>query len=594
MRPTAALRQFVIVASLLVARAAAPLPPSWAVYPGANAVPHCPSTCTSPPPFRCLGLFPGATPDACFAACVADGSCDQATWAADDGRCFTRTDGAWALVPGATAAACNNATVRGCAAAPPADGAIVNAALADAPAGVPLHALAPGVTLDGWNASGFPRWGAASFLALDLGAPKLRALAAAVAPAILRLGGSPADSIRFDADGTCVAGTGGDGPAPGGYFCSQVKPYVYGCLTPARWEALLDFANATGLRIVFGLNACEGRMSSSTPMDFANVRALLRATAASPNRHVVVGFELGNEIVGTTVTAAAWGADARTLRGLVDDAFGAGAPFLAGPDGASPTHARDALGSASGAVAVATYHHYPGCLPTRFFALDPVCLGIVEAWGVLFSAVGRPAGAATWAGETAEHGGGGVANLTDSWSSSLYYAWQLAALGATGVELSARQALVGGDYGLLAHDGTFAPMPDFYILWLFRALVGGGARSYNVTVDAPVAASGVRVFALDAAAGAGAARVVVIVSLNTLGASARVRLAGADARAARREWHVRGTPGVARARVTCNGVALSAGDAGELPDARALGVAGVSGSDVLVDGASVVFVALQA
>ena len=47
-------------------------------------------------------------------------------------------------------------------------------------------------------------------------------------------------------------------------------------------------------------------------------------------------------------------------------------------------------------------------------------------------------------------------------------------------------------------------------------------------------------------------------------------------------------------RCECNGVALSAGAAGELPDARALGVAGVAGADVLVDGASVVFVALEA
>jgi hypothetical protein len=43
---------------------------------------------------------------------------------------------------------------------------------------VRTHALSPGVTLDAWNASGFPRWGPASFLALDLGSARLRALAA--------------------------------------------------------------------------------------------------------------------------------------------------------------------------------------------------------------------------------------------------------------------------------------------------------------------------------------------------------------------------------------------------------------------------------
>lgn len=548
-------------------------------------------TCTSPPPFRCLGLFPGATPDACFDACVKDADCAEATWAADDGRCFTRTDGEWNLVAGATAAVCDSTRVPHCAPTPPANGTLITATIADAPSGVTTHALSPGVTLDGWNVSQFPRWGVASFLALDLADVKLRALATAIGPGILRLGGSPADSILFDTDGTCVAGTGGDGPAPN-YFCSQVKPYIYGCLTPARWEALLEFANATGLRIVFGVNACTGRLSNSTPMDFSNIRALLEATAASPHRAVLVGLELGNEVVGTTISATAWGTDAQTLRALADQVFGQSVLFMGGPDGASPTNARDALGNASGAVQKLTYHHYPGCEPSGFYALDLTCLGIVENWGFLFSGVGLAAGAATWAGETAEHGGGGVRNLTDTWSSSLYYAWQLASLGVTGVELSARQALVGGDYGLLTNDGSFDPHPDFFVLWLFRALVGGGARGYAVDVNVPVNATGVRVFALDAATVVGTARVVVIVSLNVVGVSTRVRLAGALFSGPRTEWHMTGTPGVELAAVRCNGVLLSVGPAGELPAWRGLGVAAAADSDVVVNAASVVFVAV--
>lgn len=208
-----------------IAGASSSLPSNWAVYPGLNAVPHCPSTCTSArAPFRCLGLFPGAAPDGCFAACLADGACGQATWAADDGRCFTRTDGAWALVPGSTAAACNNNTVAGCIPPPPPNNTLLSALVAEAPTGVPLHALAPAVTLDGWNGTLFPKWGAASYLALDLSQPALRAAAAALAPGLLRLGGSPEDSIEFDAGGaSCVAGTGGAGPGTGGYYCSQVR-----------------------------------------------------------------------------------------------------------------------------------------------------------------------------------------------------------------------------------------------------------------------------------------------------------------------------------------------------------------------------------
>lgn len=210
------------LAPLLAAACTTALPSGWAVYPGQNAVPHCPSTCITKPPFKCLGLFPQSA-DACFAACLAAPGCDQATWAADDGRCFTRTDGQWDLVSGATTAACSNATVPGCIPPPPATQNLT-ATVEAAPSGAPLHPLTPAVTLDAWNETFFPRWGTGSFLSLDLSQPRLRAAAAALAPGLLRLGGSPEDSIFFDADGTCVAGTGGNGPAPNGYFCSQVKP----------------------------------------------------------------------------------------------------------------------------------------------------------------------------------------------------------------------------------------------------------------------------------------------------------------------------------------------------------------------------------
>jgi hypothetical protein len=586
-----------VAARRLSAQPARALPPDWYAYAGSNAVPHCPSTCTTAPPFRCLGLFPEKTTggaDACFAACVAEGgACAQATWAASDGRCFTRTDSLWELVAGNTIAACNNATLRGCAAAPPVNNSVLAASVASGARGVRMHPLAPAVTLDGWNAS-YPasfNWTNSSFLALDLADAKLRALARAIGPAVLRLGGSPEDSIFYDVDGTCVAGSGGDGPA-GDYFCSQVKPYVYGCLTAARWQGLLEFANATGLRIVLGLNACVGRLAANLPMNFSNARALLAATAASPYAGVLAGLELGNEVVGSTIDAASWGKDADTLASIVLEFFGReSSVFVAGPDGASPSHARDAIGNAT-TVRKLTYHHYPGCEPSRFFALDVDCLAVIDAWGSMFAAVGGAAAVDTWAGETAEHGGGGVAGLTDTFSSSLYYAWQLGALPLAGVELSARQALVGGNYQLLSHDGTFTPNPDFYVLWLFRALISGGGRAFPVELGAPANMTGVRVFAFDAAAAAGGPshRVVMAVSLNTVGARIRVALSGAGIDgAARTEWHLTGSPGVRGAPLFCNGKVLAAAADGKLPSWQSLGVAVNDGGDLELAPSSIAF-----
>ena len=66
-----------------------------------------------------------------------------------------------------------------------------------------------------------------------------------------------------------------------------MSPYSYDCLTRSRWDALLEFAASTGLKIAFGLNGCYGRPGKNASMDYTNAEALFAATAASPH---VAGF----------------------------------------------------------------------------------------------------------------------------------------------------------------------------------------------------------------------------------------------------------------------------------------------------------------
>lgn len=151
-------------------------------------------------------------------------------------------------------------------------------------------------------------------------------------------------------------------------------------------------------------------------------------------------------------------------------------------------------------------------------------------------------GVAAWAGETAEHVGGGVAGLTDTFYSTLYYAWQLGTLPANGVSLSARQALVGGNYELLNRT-TFAPNPDYALLWLFKTLVGGNAAAFPVALNASVLDTGVRVFVFSAAPATGATYVILALSLNDVGATFDVVLEGAGLGGVRTEFHLTGQPG---------------------------------------------------
>ena len=210
----------------------------------------------------------------------------------------------------------------------------------------------------------------------------------------------------------------------------------------------------------YGLNGCTGRMTKNTPMDFTNIKQLIAATAASPHwRKGFYGFEFTNEIVNAQVSAEAWGADAATLRRLIVAAFPSGeAPPLIGPDNGdeSPDLKNIVAATPAGSLYALSYHEYPQCIAPpggtagSWVVLDIHCLQGMDAAAAKFSAeAAAQPGLRVWSGEGADHGGGGVSGLTDTFRDSFYYAWRLGALPAAGVELAIRQCFTGGDCEIL-------------------------------------------------------------------------------------------------------------------------------------------------
>jgi hypothetical protein len=182
------------------------------------------------------------------------------------------------------------------------------------------------------------------------------------------------------------------------------------------------------------------------------------AAAASPHASALWGFEISNEVVPNTITPAAWSADAERLSAAAAPLFAAAGlppPPFAGPaQGGCSALGGVASTIAKGVLGALTYHQYPECLAADpSFTLTPSCLGNLDAQATGCVAAAEPAPGppfpAVWAGETADHSGGGIPGLTDTFRSSFYYAWQLGALPLSGVELGARQCLSGGDYELL-------------------------------------------------------------------------------------------------------------------------------------------------
>ena len=208
--------------------------------------------------------------------------------------------------------------------------------------------LFAGFTNDWWTKDDThdgPKWDTAGMMTLDLQSPALRAAAAARAPALWRIGGTPADTVVYnvgnppecEADGappaTCPTtpqvyrkwgcpknGTKGPGAAtreqclgakdPHGQPCcwddapvmNHESCYIVRtpeCLSMGRWREILGFAKDVGLSLVFGLNGLYQRQSESAPLNLTNAVQLLEYTAADPGlRSILYGVELSNELGG--------------------------------------------------------------------------------------------------------------------------------------------------------------------------------------------------------------------------------------------------------------------------------------------------------
>ena len=117
----------------------------------------------------------------------------------------------------------------------------------------------------------------------------LAAAAAALAPSVLRFGGSGADALVY-------------GLTPGSPECAAVNPvgcdYVTpGCLNASHWEGLRSLATASGAHFLFGISfdltdACI----AGAAYRWNETNAMRLLTYLQAHNESVWGFELGHEV----------------------------------------------------------------------------------------------------------------------------------------------------------------------------------------------------------------------------------------------------------------------------------------------------------
>ncbi len=346
----------------------------------------------------------------------------------------------------------------------------------------------------------------------DFTRPRLRALAKALAPAYLRVGGTTADDVYYDLSDTPVA------TAP--------APYQY-VMTRAQWDAVNAFAAAVAMEVMFTLDAGKGPRDAAHAWTPDNARALLAYTASKG--YPIALWELGNEVDVfplahglSQVTPQQFAKDVAVARALVTSTT-PGVP-LGAPSSAYwpvigetiPFYAAF-MDAGGGSLDVVTWHYYPmqsdRCpIATRradaSLVFDPATLDEIDRWA------GQTEDAAqhkpVWLGETGNAQCGGQPGVSDTFAAGFWWLDELARMARRGERVVVRQTLSGSDYGLV-DDATLTPRPDYWTSVLWRALVGSRVLDVAAGTDPML-----RVYAHCARAGATDAGhgSVVLVVLN--------------------------------------------------------------------------------
>jgi hypothetical protein len=302
---------------------------------------------------------------------------------------------------------------------------------------------------------------------IDLTNARLRRLAAALAPAYLRVSGTWANATYFaDSDVAPSA-------PPAGFN---------GVLSRRQWRGVIDFSRAVEAPIVTSFAISQGTRDAAGAWLPDQASRLLAYTASMGAG--IAAAEFMNEpdlaAIGSAPAgydAAAHGRDFRMFRAFMKQR--SPNTMILGPGTVGTTATVSDLLAASGpGLDAFSYHHY-GMLSERCADASTPDGALSEEWLARTDRTfefyrtlrdrfepGKP----IWLTETAEAACGGnrwAATFLDTFR----YLDQLGRLAKAGVRIVMHNTLAASDYGLL-DENTFAPRPSYWGALLWRQLMG--------------------------------------------------------------------------------------------------------------------------
>ncbi|NWW81135.1 HPSE2 protein, partial [Climacteris rufus] len=260
-------------------------------------------------------------------------------------------------------------------------------------------------------------------------------------------------------------------------------------LTARSLDKLYNFADCSGLHLIFALNAL--RRNPNNSWNSSNALSLLKYSASKKYN---ISWELGNEpnnyrtLMGRSVNGSQLGKDYTQLRSLLQLIRTYSRAHLYGPNIGRPrknviAFLEGFMKVAGGTVDAVTWQHYyidgrvakvTDFLKTRL--LDTLSDQIRKIQKVVNT---YTPGKKIWLEGVGTTPAGGMNNLSDSFAAGFLWLNTLGLLASQGIDVVVRHSFLDHGHNHLV-DQNFNPLPDYWLSLLYKRLIGPKVLAIHV------------------------------------------------------------------------------------------------------------------